>query len=226
MLGLTAAARAEGFSAVVSAASNYAYRGYSKSANSWTARANLDYSHRSGWFVGGWVARVDFGDAGYPDRSNVEFYPYAGLGFTLSRDWRGEIAVARYVFDGRIFGQYSDYNEYSAALHYSDWLTVKLNFSDDGYHRGGSILDGEIVGRYPLMANLSASAGIGYNHIDVSLSESALYWNLGLTWYFKYAALDVRYVDSADVPSSSAKGDEPTLPGLRQNFMATVSVGF
>jgi len=217
---------AEGFSAVASVSSNYPYRGYSKSDNGPSARANLDYGHRSGWFAGAWVAWVDFGDGGYRDRSNVEFYPYLGYGFKLAENWRAEVSVSRYLFDGRIFGQFSDYNEYSAALHFSDWLTAKVDFADDGYHRGGTLLNGEISGRYPVMANLAASAGIGYNHADVSLTDSALYWNLGLTWFFKYAAVDIRYADAIDLPASSAKTDGPSLPELRQNFVFSLSAGF
>jgi uncharacterized protein (TIGR02001 family) len=228
---LPAPAEGEGFSATASVASDYAYRGYSKSNNSLTAKASVDYSHRSGWFVGGWAQRVDFGDSGYPNRSNVEFYPYAGYGFGLGNGLRGEVSVARYVFDGDIFGEYSDYNEYSAALHVSDWLSMRLNFSNDGYHRGGSILNGEVSGHYPLTADLAASAGVGYNSVNVSIAESTLYWNIGVTWYFKYLALDIRYVDTADIPAHA--GLPPTsytythtLPDLKQNFMGTLSVGF
>ena len=206
--------------------SSYPYRGYSKSDNGPSARANLDYSHASGWFAGAWVARVDFGDQGYPDRSNVEFYPYLGFGFKLSERFRLELAAARYLFDGRIFGKSSDYNEYRAELHCSDWLTAKLEFADNGYQRGGAIVNGELSGRYPVTANLSASAGIAYNYVNVDLAESALYWNLGLTWYFPYAALDLRYVDAAELPTPDGKHDGPSLPDLKQNFMLTLSAGF
>jgi uncharacterized protein (TIGR02001 family) len=217
---------ADGFSAVASVSSSYPYRGYSKSDNSPTARLNLDYGHSSGGFAGVWVARVDFGDQGYRDRSNVEIYPYLGYGFKLAEGWRLEFAAARYVFDGRIFGKFSDYNEYRAGLHVSDWLTAKVDFADDGYHRGGAILGGEVSGRYPVTANLAASAGLAYNHIDVSLAESALYWNLGLTWYYQFAALDVRYVDAVELPTPSARHYGPSLPDLKQNFVVSLSVGF
>jgi len=217
---------AEGFSAVASVSSNYAYRGYSKSNNGPIGQLNLDYGHRSGWFVGTWLSRVDFADSGYPDRSNIEIYPYLGYGTKLAEDWHLEASLSRYVFDGLIFGQYSDYNEYKLGAHWRDLLSVKLSFSDDGYHRGGAIVNGEVTGRYPIMANLSVSGGVAYNHIEVSLAESALYWNLGLTWYFKYGAVDIRYVDTAEIPTPSAAEAGPALPDLLQNFMGSVSIGF
>jgi uncharacterized protein (TIGR02001 family) len=223
---LAGLARAEGFSAVASVASSYPYRGYSKSDNGPTVRASLDYSHRSGGFAGVWVGWVNFGDSGYANRSDVEFYPYLGFGFAPAGGLRVEVSVARYVFNGYIFGRPSDYNEYSAALQLGDWLTARLNASNDGYGRGGSIVDGELSGRYPLTANLSASAGIGYNHATASLAESALYWNLGLTWFFRRAALDVRYVDAAELPPPSSGRQDASLPDLRQNFVLSVTVGF
>lgn len=219
-------AGADGFSAVASISSNYAYRGYSKSDNSPTARINVDYGHGSGVYGGLWISRVDFNDVGYSDRSNVEFYPYLGFAYSLAADWHVEASLARYAFDGLIFGRYSDYNEYSAALNFRDLLTVKLNFADNGYHRGGAILNGEVTGRYPILANLDISAGIAYNYVDVSLADSALYWNLGLTWHYKHVALDVRYVDFAEIPTSSSHDLGPSLADLKQNFLGSVSIGF
>jgi uncharacterized protein (TIGR02001 family) len=220
---------ADGFSAMTSVSSSYPYRGYSKSDNGPTARANLDYSHRSGWFAGTWAARVDFGDRRYRDRANIEFYPYVGFGFAPAERLRLEASVARYVFDGPIFGRPSDYNEYRAEIRYSDWLSAKFEFADDGYHRGGTILNSEISARYPLTANVSASAGIAYNHANISLINSALHWNLGLTWFYRFLALDIRYVDDAALPTPTPSYSgyyRASLPELRQNFVFTLSAGF
>jgi uncharacterized protein (TIGR02001 family) len=224
-----AALSADGFSAITSVSSSFPYRGYSKSDNGPTARANLDYSHRSGWFVGTTVARVDFGDRNYRNRANVEFYPYVGFGFEPTDRLRLEASVARYVFDGPIFGRPSDYNEYRAEIRYSDWLGVKLEFADDGYHRGGTILNSEVTARFPLTANLAASAGIAYNYADISLINSALYWNLGLTWFYRFLALDIRYADDAVLQTSAPSYSSyyrASLPDLRQNFVFSLSAGF
>jgi len=225
LMHFPATARAEGFGALAIVSSNYSYRGYSKSANHPTARANLDYGHKSGFFVGSWISWVDFADNGYPDRSNVEFYPYVGFNYKLADHWRVETSVARYLYDGRIDGKFSDYNEYSAALHYSDLASVRFDFANDAYNRGAGATNVEITGRYPIFAHWSVSAGLGYNDATPVLEYTTLYWNLGLTWFFKYGALDLRYADAADLADSS-KGLTLELPELRQNFIFSLSVGF
>jgi uncharacterized protein (TIGR02001 family) len=183
----------------------------------------LDYNHHSGVFAGLWLSRVDFADP-LASRADIEFYPYVGYGFRLAEDWRMDISVARYLFDGRIFGQESDYNEYSAGLHFRDLLSVRLNVADDGYHRGGTLFNGELSGRYPLALDWIASAGIGYNRASVALIESTVYWNVGLTGYYRHFAVDLRYVDSVDV--AAATSSVPTIPELGEKFIGSVSVGF
>jgi uncharacterized protein (TIGR02001 family) len=222
---LVSSARADEFSAVVSVSSNYFYRGYSKSANDVTARGNVEYQPRSWFYVGSWISRVDFDDQGFDDRSNVEFYPYVGVNFKLNDSWRLESSISRYVYDGQLFGKDSDYNEYSAAVHFSDLITARLAVADDLYHRGDAAIDYELTGRYPITEKLEASAGLGYNDAKPVLEYNTLYWNIGLTWFFKYGALDFRYVDAAHSSLSYGR-DAVILPDINNNFVFSLSVGF
>jgi uncharacterized protein (TIGR02001 family) len=66
---------------------NYVFRGYSKSDGHPVGRANLDYEHSSGFYLGTWVSSVDFGDDGFDDKANVEMTPYIGWSFPISDDW-------------------------------------------------------------------------------------------------------------------------------------------
>lgn len=216
---------AEGFGALASFSTNYAYRGYSKSANHPTVRANLDYGHTSGFFVGSWVSWVDFEDDGYADRSYVEFYPYAGFHYRLADVWQIETSISRYLYSGRIDGKFSDYNEYGVAVHYSDLVSLRFDFANDAYHRGAGAENIEVTGRYPLFADVSLAVGLGYNNATPAVEYNTLYWNLGLTWFFKYGALDLRYADASEM----AKSNHPNvldLPYLKQNFIFSLSVGF
>ncbi|MDD5033563.1 MAG: TorF family putative porin [Methylococcaceae bacterium] len=223
VLCLPPSLRAEDFSALVIGSSNYFYRGYSKSGNTPTVRVNVDYEHRSGFYGGMWISRVDFEDRGYSDRSNTEFYPYLGYCHPLSDRWRIEASVARYLYDGRLFGKPSDYNEYSVALHYGDLISARVDLADDAYNRGGSTANYEISGRYPLSRNLSASLGLGYNQSNPMLEYDWLYWNVGLSWFFKYGALDLRYVDAADSPLGY---DGLRLPELKHRYVFSLTIGF
>lgn len=225
LLLLTPTARADEFSAIVTGSSNYFYRGYSKSAGAPTVRANLEYQPSSWFYAGSWISRVDFDDDGFNDRSGVELYPYVGVNFNLAESWRLETAVARYIYDGHLFGKNSDYNEYSASLHFRDLITCRIDFADDAYQRGRTTVNYEISGRYPLAAKLSVSAGTGYFNAEPTLEYDLLYWNLGLTWFFKYGALDFRYVDSSE-SSPSYQNKAFKLPELDNRFVFSLSSGF
>ncbi len=220
-----ASAQAKDFSAIVSASSNYFYRGYSKSANSPTIRGNAEYQPASWFFLGSWISRVDFDDREFGNRSNVELYPYLGFNFKLAENWRLETSAARYMFDGRLFGKSSDYNEYSVSLHFSDLISGRIDFANDIYNLGGNSLNYEISARYPILEKLVASAGVGYNHAKPAVEYNALYWNIGITWFFKYYALDIRYVDLSE-SSPSLRKNEFELPKLDNNFVFTLSFGF
>lgn len=228
LLSLPSPSRADEFSALLTFSSNYFYRGYSKSANSPTVRANADYElnigeHRA--YLGGWVSRVDFAGDSYPDSADAEFYPYLGGNFKLAEDWRLDAAVARYVFAGDVFGQNSDYNEYTLTLHFSDLCSARFAYADDLYHRGHAAFDYEISGRYPLTETIEASVGLGYNNAAPTLEYNSLYWNAGVTWFFEYGSLDLRYVDFSRL--EPARGSQSiVLPFVDPKFIISVSTGF
>lgn len=216
---------ADGFGAIAQFSSNYVYRGYSKSDNNPIYRVNADYSHPIGLFGGLWLSRVDFGDKQSRNRSNLEIYPYLGYHYAITQDWHLEATFSRYFFSGWIAGKPSDYNEYGASIHYRDWISARVDFADNTYNRGGSATNLEITGRYPLTSFLRASAGIGYNNATPALEYTTLYWNLGVTLFYRHAALDVRYVDVYDL-ATSHNPNSLVLPDLNQNFMVSLSLGF
>lgn len=212
------------FSALVMGTSNFFYRGYSKSDNGPTVRANVDYSHDSGFYGGMWVSRVYF-EGSHDDPANVELYPYLGYSRGFSDQWRGEIYVSRYIYDGKVYGESIDYNEYSAAVHYRDLVSVRIDFADNAYDQGKTMLNYELSGRYPLTGNLNASMGVGFNQSSTVLEYDWLYWNAGLTWFFRYGALDVRYVDAVESAYTPAN-DKLDFPYLSQSYVVSITLGF
>lgn len=217
---------AEKFSALLSFASNYFYRGYSKSNNNPTIRANVDYEHGSGLYLGTWLSWVNLGDKRSEDRSDVEFYPYAGFVYKLAEDVRVDASVSRYVFNDKLQGKYSDYNEYSLTLRYSDLLSASFSYADDAYHRDTDTFNYEVSARYPLTSSLETSAGIGYNEALHLLEYNTLYWNAGFTWYFhRFAAVDLRYVDFAWTADSQRAGSIE-LPYIDSEFLFSLTAGF
>ena len=222
---LPLSAWADGLSIVASISNYYFYRGYSKTADSPSIRANLDYSLPSGFYAGVWLSRLDIQEKSYSDPSEIELYPYVGFSYKLNDDWRLDTAISRYIFDGRLMGRYSDFNEYSAAIHFRDLVSARIDFSDNLYHRGKAGLNYELSGRYPILDVLKVSAGAGYNQTVSVLEYDTLYWNFGFTFFYKYVALDVRYIDTFWT-ATSTRDEYLILPDIPSRFSATLSLGF
>lgn len=154
---------------------NYYYRGYSKTDNHPTLRGNVDLEHEAGFFAGAWVSWIDFPDRQLPGHSDAEFYPYVGYTNNISEDFRAELQISRYIFNDKIFGRYSDYNDYSAAIHYRDLMSFRVYFADNAYNRDNPFTTVELTGRHPISEDLEVSAGAGYNEAASVLEYNSAY---------------------------------------------------
>lgn len=178
----------------VTGATDYIWRGYSKSDGKPVVQANMDYDFRSGVYLGTFASTVNFSDYGFENRSTVEFRPYLGFAYKLSEDWRLNTAWTRYLYDGKIFGQTVDYNEFYFYSHFRDLLTLNLNFSENSYQQNYMSFNSEITGRYPITDSIEISSTFGYNKQKKVLHYDYLYWTSGLTVHFsRNIGVDVRY---------------------------------
>lgn len=184
------------FSGTLRFTTDYVARGYSKSDGQPTVQGNLDYEHDSGFFTGAWLAMVNFSDKQFTDRANLEAAPYLGWNFPLNDDWRIDTTVSRYFYDGKLFGKKSDYNELNVAINFRDLLTARIAWSENYYNRNNVALDYELTARYPLTDSLEISAGVGFTDALKALQYNYLYWNAGVSWFFKYGSMDLRYVQA------------------------------
>ena len=207
---------------------NYTWRGFTKSANKPALQANIDYEHSSGLYVGASASTVNFGDRGFSDRSNVEITPYLGWSVEVEDDWRIDLQIQRYIYDGKIFNNESDYNELYVLVHYRDVLTTRISFSPDYYDREQPAADFGLTGRFPVTENVNFSAGAGYSLARDVLEYDYLYWNAGISWYHPYGALDLRYAQSAffnekEQPASTRWAFEPDQLGPTIVFTVSFS---
>lgn len=214
------------FKASASFVTDQVYRGYSKSRGNPAATGNLEYQHESGLYGGLWVAAVSFDDRGYSDRAEVEFNPYLGWAYRISADWHADFSVNGYLYDGKLFGRNSDFNEFHGALHFRDLLTARFAFAHDAYGRAAATFDYELVGRYFPADDWQVSVGLGFYQASELLHRDVFYWNAGLTWYpCRYLAADLRYVDSTAV-GYPGRYDEFRPRPLDHPLLFTLTVGF
>lgn len=187
-------------------ATDYIWRGYSKSDGKPVVQANIDYEFKSGIYLGTFASSINFADHGFESRSTIEFRPYLGFAYKLSDDWRFNTAWSRYIYNGRIFGQDVDYNEFYFYSHFRDLLTVNFNFSENSYQQNHMSFNSEIIGRYPITDSIEISSTFGYNKQKKVLHYDYLYWTSGLTLHFsRNVGIDVRYYGGVD---ASTKKEE------------------
>ena len=210
----------------LTARTDYIWRGYSKTDGDFALQANLDYEHSFGWYLGTSVSNVDFGDNEFNNSANVEITPYIGWTFKLAEDWRFDAQWTRYFYDGDIFGRQSDYNEFYLLLHYRDLVTAQASFSEDFYHQGHAAGEYGLTGRYPITDYFELSTSIGYSQVKKILEYDYLHWNVGLTYYYKFAALDFRYMDALEATDEVENNWEYHPEVIDPTFVFSISIGF
>jgi uncharacterized protein (TIGR02001 family) len=213
-----------------SVTSNYVGRGYSKSNDQFSYQANIDYEHKAGAYLGASMATVDFGDEGFADAARFEITPYLGWSFSLSENWRLDTQWSHYIYDGDIYGISSDYNEFYLFLHYRDIISLAVSFSEDYYDRGHPAGLFEMTGRYPITDFLEFSGSTGYTRTRKSIDYDYFYWNAGVTGFYKFVTLDLRYADAITTASSHSHGDADYTSYYPEVLSATlffsVAIGF
>lgn len=186
---------------------HYIWRGYSKSDAKPAAQANIDYEFKSGIYLGTFASTVNFADYGFKDRSTLEFRPYMGITYTLSNDWRINTEWTRFIYDGKIFGETADYNEFYFYGHFRDLLTANFRFSENSYQQHHMSFNYEVAGRYPITDSIEISSTVGYNNQKQALHYDYLYWTSGLTLHFsRNVGIDVRYYGAMH---TSTRKEEP-----------------
>lgn len=215
-----------GISGNLSLTSNYFWRGYSKSDGDIAAQGFLDYQHTSGFFAGSWLSRVDFDDDVSPDAADWELSPYIGWSLAPSPDWRADVEFVRYFYDGDIFGTSAHYSELYIRAHYRDLLSAQFAYANDAYNQGEATYDSYLSGRYPLTDTLQISAGAGYSKARKVFEYDYYYWDAGLTWYWPWGGVDIRYMGARETGGESRTdwGYHPDI--VDGEIILTLSVGF
>lgn len=91
-------------------------------------------------------------------------------------------------------------------------------------------MDYELTGRYSFRDNLEFSASFGYSQTSAALGSDYPYWNTGITYFYKFVAFDLRYMDASEVNIDDAVVEkmheryDPTL--INTAVVFSISMGF
>jgi len=190
---LSAATLHADWSGAISLSNRYPWRGFVKDEGL-VVHGALDYESPGGWFAGAVLSTIDFGASRYAAAGNGELALYAGRAWQLGADWRADIQLDQYFYDDDLFGRSADYREVRARWHFRDLLSLEFDLAPDAYDSGESMLNCQLGARYPLGPALELSAGIGYFDAAGVLGSDTRHGYLGLGWYHRHGAVELRYV--------------------------------
>lgn len=174
---------------------DYVFRGITQTDFDPAVQGGLDYAFGdSGFYAGVWASNVDFAD---PDGPDIEVDATIGYSFDLAEDWNIDLHAVRYVYLGErdAYGSI-DYNEYFAALAWSEMLTFTVAYSDDYANAGFSSMYYNLGGSWELGNEFAINAAVG--HTDYA-DDNGSYndWNVGVSRQFGPVNAALNYYDTS-----------------------------
>jgi uncharacterized protein (TIGR02001 family) len=178
--------------------SDYIVRGISRSYDRAALQLDLHYSNSAGFLAGLFASNTQI-DRDEP--RDVELDGFAGFAWNAGSDWRGKAVLSHYAYPWNRAGSSYNYDELDLDFAYQGWLDVSLIYSPDtprylptrGLFRATSE-SAEVNLQRPLLSRLSATAGIGYSHLDSGEPAGYAYWSAGAVYFWAPVSLTVSYV--------------------------------
>lgn len=200
LLGTAAAADAE-VTSTWALASDYDFRGITQSAQDPALQGSIDFSARSGWYIGAWGSNIDLGDDVDAD---VEVDVYTGFRGESELGLGYNVGIVYYSYPGE---RDIDYMEIYAGVT-KDWFEAKAWYSND---YGGDSTAGnmrsyyvESNGAFPLPRDLSVLAHVGYSFGDYwkDAAEEYFDYSLGVGYTAGNFDLSLKWIDGSDLKAN------------------------
>ena len=182
--------------AEVTLATDYIFRGYSRSDSTPVVQAGLRFRHRAGFSAGLWGSTVDFpSDAGLGDERRGELRAFAGFGRPVGQNWSWNLFVVHSEFPDAEPRLDTSYTEALASAQFRDLFAATVAYTRDYL---GSDIPGffvELSGSYPLPRDFHLSAGVGWAELDLSVADY-VYGHVAAGWSVGRFSLDLGYYES------------------------------
>ncbi len=168
-LGVSGQAMAE-VSANIGITSNYVFRGLTESDDDAAVQGGVDYNHASGLYLGTWVSSLGGG-------GDYEIDGYFGFANELSSGFGYDLGYVYYAYPraddsdaGEIYLNLS-FSQFSAGVAYV------INADDSDWEK---TLSYELGAEFPVAADMSLGAQIGYVDPNPSDDTNYTWWSLSL----------------------------------------------
>ena len=179
--------------------SEYEYRGIAQSSQNPALQLNLDYAHRSGFYLGTFLSNIkwlkDTATAnGFDTNARVEWDIYGGYKFEVVKDWTLDVGYLRYEYPSSgAFHPSPNTDEVYAGVSWGP-ATLKYSYSfNDTFavpnSKGSDYL--ELTVNYPVIDKVTLNGLLGHQRYkgtqDSGFNNSDLsytVWKLGATYDF------------------------------------------
>ncbi len=184
------------------------FHGISQTCGDPAAQADLHYRSSGGHspsegFLGVWASEgLGASHCGKARELNV----YGGYSLALGQDTSASLTYTHYGYPGgaytlgRLAGHRYDYDALEGQWSWADqvsltvaWTPNALRYANGSVLRDRNALSYGLQLREPLMAGISASAGLGYDKIMDPFGTGYGFWNLGLDYALGPVQLQAGY---------------------------------
>jgi uncharacterized protein (TIGR02001 family) len=182
------------FTGKVALYSEYEYRGISQTSEKPALQLNLDYAHKSGFYIGTFVSNIkwlkDAAEAGgFSSNANIEWDIYGGYKFPVGADVTMDVGYLRYEYPSS--SEFNPKPNTDEVYIGASWgpATLKYSYSiNDTFgvanSKGSDYI--ELAVNYPLpqLEKLTINGILGHQDFRHNSQLSYTVWKLGATWDF------------------------------------------
>lgn len=207
--------------ATVTAATDYIFRGFSRSDADAAFQAGLRYRSSTGFSAGLWGSTVSFpADESSANERRVELHGFAGYSAPLTEDWSLSVFLLRYEYPGASVDIDESYSEAEVSLVYRGMFQASVAYTTDVLASGFPGLFAEVSGRYSLPRLVDLNGGIGRAELDTPFDTSYTYGHLGASWSHQGLDLELGYyrTDSRPIPRWGEVADGSWVFSLSARF--------
>jgi len=190
---LSTAARADdppehSFTGKVALYSEYEYRGIGQTAEKPALQLNLDYAHKSGFYIGTFLTNIKWLEELNPaSNANIEWDIYGGFKFPVGADVTLDVGYLRYEYPSS--SEFNPKPNTDEVYIGASWgpATLKYSYSiNDTFgvpnSKGSDYI--ELAVNYPLMDKVTLNAILGHQNFKNNSALSYTVYKLGATYDF------------------------------------------
>jgi uncharacterized protein (TIGR02001 family) len=203
-----------GFNWNAAATSEYMFRGISQTDDHPAIQAGAGYSFSNGFYVGGWVSNVDFGES-----TDAEIDTFVGWNGDLNDNLNLDVQLVRYNYVGEPDGVDYAYNELIGKVSFAENYSATLGYTNDFLNSDTDSFYGAVGGSWAVGNEVNLTAGLGYTTVQ-GPEDGYLDYSVGVNRDFGPVNIGLGYIGT-DSSGEDLFGED----NAEDKFVLTFAIG-